>query len=194
MAEADEEAASSRRSSHLSSTDSESYDQAADDEAVSYGQAVRVTRLAPKSQPDSAGAKDKASDSSAAQEAELQQRSQQPAFVLSNPPKVIERRQALADAEKTLAGTATQRSPTTPSHNAEHTSDNMLDVRKQAELPTPGLTSPMKNHPSSGPRTPQPPPLLWEKRRLPYESIDRQDATSWIVLEEAYEQYAKSLL
>lgn len=188
MAEADLEAASSKRSSHLSTTDSE--DQAADDEAVSYGQAVRVTRLAPKSQADSASAAgDRASVSSAAaQEAELQRRSQQPAFVLSNPPKVIERRQALADAEKTLAGTATQRSPTTPNHNPEHAADSMLDVRKQAELPTPGLTSPMKNHPSSGPRTPQPPPLLWEKRRLPYESVDRQDATSWIVLEEAYEQ------
>lgn len=169
----DSEAASRR-----SSTSDGSLEDPAEEAELSTAQIARISR------PGLLNEVTQAQNAAAAAHAagqEAQESQEKPAFHLSSPPKVIERRAAAqAEAEKMLSGekevpAASERPP-------------RLDLAApQSSTAAASIASPLK---TAQPKTPAaPPPLLWEKRVLPVAPTDAKDPSStWHALEEAYEQ------
>lgn len=101
---------------------------------------------------------------------------------LSSPPKAVERRAALAEAEKMLSGKSNDPPPTS-NRQQEQKRPATLELTSHGDAAAALVSSPLKSAP---PKTPAPPPLLWEKRVLPVAS--EADPSGWVVLEESYEQ------
>lgn len=99
---------------------------------------------------------------------------------MADAPKVIQRRQAFEDTAKALEGDVKTDSPAADLKKPPH-----LELKAGGDSTAPPSASPLK---TAVPKSPQPPPMLWEKRRLPIIAADQQDLTGWTVLGEAYEQ------